>query len=72
MSSEFFNCSAEVRQRENLSPFLFSLRPREAFLKKCISGLDSISKDIEDNLCAFMKLFTFFYADDTTYVHVYK
>lgn len=33
--------------------------------KKIIGGVKRLSKDIEDYFCIFMKLFIFFYADDT-------
>ena len=68
MSSGFFECNVGVRQGENLSPFLFSLyiNDLEEFLvEKDIVGLQTISKEIEDELLLHLKLLILFYADDT-------
>lgn len=48
--------------------FLFSLYINDLekhLTEKGISGSESISTDIEDDFCIFMKLFIFFYAIDT-------
>lgn len=48
--------------------FLFSLyiNDKEKYLiEKGIGSLESFSKDIEDDVCIFLKLFVFFFAGDT-------
>ena len=66
--SEYFDCANEVRQLENLSPFLFSLflNDIDTFLEsKNITGLQTISDEIENNLDIYLKLFILLYTDDT-------
>ena len=65
--SDYFACDNGIRQGENLSPFLFSLflNDLETFLEaKNITGLESISNDLENQLNIYLKLFII-YADDT-------
>ena len=62
--SNYFACD----NRENLSPFLFSLflNDLETFLQaKNVTGLESISSDLENQLNIYLKLFIILYADDT-------
>ena len=66
--SDYFACDNGVRQGENLSPFLFSLflNDLETFLEaKNVTGLESISGDLENLLNIYLKLFIILYADDT-------
>lgn len=52
----FLNCNVGVRQGENLSPFLFSVYISDLekhLIEKGISGLENLSKYIEDDLCIF-------------------
>ena len=66
--TEYFACNVGVSQGENIFPFLFSfyLNDLEQFLHDRNSkGLDSIAKDIEDELDIFLRLFILLYADDT-------
>lgn len=49
-------------------PFLFSLYIidiEKHLIENKISGLESFSNDIDDDMCIFMKLFIFFNAADT-------
>ena len=67
MPSEFLNCNIGVRQRENLSPFLFSLYINyleEFLLNKNVVGKHCISNAIENELHVYFKLLVLFYADD--------
>ena len=66
--SEYFSCNVGLRQGENLSPFLFSLylNDLEEFMyARNVIGLESVSRDLEDDLHVFLKLFILLYADDT-------
>ena len=70
--SDFFKCTAGVRQGENLSPLLFAiyLNDFEAFLKKHYFGLTHISlaakRELsDDDVELFFRLFVLLYADDT-------
>ncbi|VDI28266.1 Hypothetical predicted protein [Mytilus galloprovincialis] len=59
-NSEYFACDNGVRQGENLSPFLFSLflNDLENFLvSKNITGLQTISEDLERELEIYLKFF---------------
>jgi hypothetical protein len=54
--------------REKIIPFLFSLflNDLETFLEaKNVTGLESISGDLENQLKIYLKLFIILYADDT-------
>jgi len=65
---EFFKCGNGVRQMEIISPFLFSLilKDLETFLEKNnITGLKTLSDDVEQELGYYIKLFVIMYADDT-------
>jgi hypothetical protein len=67
-TTEYFACNVGVKQRVNIFPFLFSLylNGLERILHDRNSkGLDSIAKDIEDELDIFLRLFILLYADDT-------
>jgi hypothetical protein len=58
--SDYFACDNGVRQGENLPPFLFSLflNDLETFLEaKNVTGLESISGDLENQLNIYLKLF---------------
>ena len=66
--SEFFRCVNRVRQREFIFPFLFSLRLNylETFLEKNnITGLKTLSDELEQELSYYNKLFVIMYANDT-------
>jgi hypothetical protein len=57
-----------VRQSENLSPFFFAvfLNDLEQFMEdKNITGLESISSELEAQLEIYLKRFALLYADDT-------
>lgn len=57
---KIFNCNAGVRQGENLSSFSLYINNLDRYLiEKGITGLEKISKDIEDDFSIFMKLFKF-------------
>ena len=63
--TEYFACNVGVRHGENLYPFQFFLylNDLERFLHDRNSkGLDSIAKDIEDELDIFLRLFILQYA----------
>ena len=66
--SEYFDCANGVRQGVNRFPFLFSmfLNDIDTFLEnKNITGLQTISDEIENNLDIYLILFILLYADDT-------
>lgn len=57
-----------MRQGENIAPFLFPLYLND--LEFCLQmydvlGLSCIYKEIENVMNIYIKLFAFFYADDT-------
>ena len=61
---EFFRCGNGVRQMEIISPFLFSLilKDLETFLEKNnITGLKTLSDDVEQELGYYIKLFVIMY-----------
>jgi hypothetical protein len=67
-SSSKFYSNVGVSQDEHLFPFLFSLYLNDLELllhDRNSKGLDSIAKDIEDELDIFLRLFILLYADDT-------
>lgn len=60
-------CNVGVRQCENLSPFFYWLHISDLYkfwIDKNIFGLQSVAKDIEDELFLYFKLLIF-HADDT-------
>ena len=66
--SNYFDSNNGVRQRENLSPFLFWLYLND--LEKNLDenntiGLISLTEDLEQELDTYLKLFILLYADDT-------
>jgi hypothetical protein len=66
--SDFFSSEIGVRPCENLSPFLFAvfLNDLEQFMEdKNITGLESISSELEAQLEIYLKMFALLYADDT-------
>ena len=67
--TDFFACNTDVRQGENLSPFLFCvfLNDLEDFLgNNCIvNGVECNSHMVEDIAFSYLKLFVLLYADDT-------
>ena len=66
--SDYFNCDNDLRQGENMSPFLFSiyLNDLHGFLLNAnLEGLSTVSDMIEMKLGQYLKLFTLLYADDT-------
>ena len=50
--SDFFTCNAGVRQRENLSPLLFSiyLNDFESYVSRHYQGLSVISNETANNV----------------------
>jgi len=67
--SNFFSVGTESDKLEIISPFLFSLilKDLETFLEKNnITGLKTLSDDVEQELGYYIKLFVIMYADDTT------
>ena len=66
--SEFFTCGNGVRQVQIWPPFLFSLylNDLETFLEKNnVTGLKTLSDELEQELGYYVKLFVIMYADDT-------
>jgi hypothetical protein len=66
--SDMFTTNIGVRQGENLSPFLFSLyiNDLEQYLSENeVLGLETISKNLEESLSVYIKIFVLLYADDT-------
>jgi hypothetical protein len=66
--SEIFTCGNGVRQKEILFPFLFSLYLND--LETCLvnsnlTGLKTLSNELEQELGYYVKLFQIIYADDT-------
>ena len=64
--SEFFRCTAGVRQGENLSPVLFAiyLNDFQSFLAERTDGLTDLNLRLEE-FDTFAKLCVLLYADDT-------
>ena len=64
--SEFFRCTAGVRQGENLSPILFAiyLNDFQSFLAERVDGLIDLNSHLEE-FDMFAKLCVLLYADDT-------
>ena len=64
--SSFFQCTAGVRQGENLSPILFAiyLNDFKEYLIGKSKGLTNLENDLED-IDIYVKLYTLLYADDT-------
>lgn len=66
--SDIFKCEIGVRQGENLSPVLFSLylNDLQSYLESCnVKGLESIERDIENELMMYVKILLLLYADDS-------
>jgi hypothetical protein len=66
--SDYFPCDNGIRQGENLSPFLFAifLNDLEDFLENHnVTGLLTISQDIENIMNVYINIFLLLYADDT-------
>ena len=69
--SDIFPCNNDVRQGENVYPFLFSLylNDLESFLHTCNSNdLKTVSNELEDKLEIFLQLFCNLYAADTVLI----
>ena len=67
--SDCFPCDNGIRQGENLSPFLFAifLNDLEDFLENHnVTGLLTISQDIENIMNGYINIFLLLYADDTS------
>ena len=64
--SDYFQCTAGVRQGENLSPILFAiyLNDFNAYLAESSKGLSNLEENLEE-LDIFVKLCVLLYADDT-------
>ena len=64
--SDFFKCTAGVRQGENLSPILFAIyiNDFQGFLSQKIEGLKSMN-DLLSEFDVYAKLCVLLYADDT-------
>jgi hypothetical protein len=64
--SEFFKCTAGVRQGENLSPILFAiyLNDFQAFISEHSAGLKDFESALEE-FSTFARLCVLLYADDT-------
>ena len=69
--TESFSCLIGVRQGENLPSLLFSLylNDLQQFLQEAHMSLKEIrdlaTQTLDNNLCAFLKLYILLYADDT-------
>jgi len=64
----FFSCMTGVRQRENVSPFLFSvfLNDLEDYFKNLAEcPLEIVKEKLEANLHIFIEIIVLLYADDT-------
>ena len=72
-NSEYFSCNVGVRQRENLSPLLFSLHLADLneFISRSCKGLEKLQEmdqlvhDPTEDLVSYLKLYILMYADDT-------
>ena len=64
--SDYFQCTAGVRQGENLSPILFAiyLNDFQQYLADRTKGLTELEDCLED-IGVFLKLYVLLYADDT-------
>ena len=66
--SDFFSSEVDVRQGENLQAFLFAvfLNDIEQFMEdKNMTGLESMSSELEAQLEIYFKMFALLYAEDT-------
>jgi hypothetical protein len=66
--SDFFSSEVRISQDESLFPFLFAvfLNDLEQFMEdKNITGLESMSSELEAQLEIYLKMFALLYAEDT-------
>ena len=66
--SDYFPCDTGIKQGENLSTFLFAIFLNDLgdFLENHnVTGLSTISQDIENIMNVYINIFLLLYADDT-------